>query len=190
MDTTINATVQNNVQNDVQTAVQPTVQPTQNAATVQPTAQPTQKKVTAKVTAVYFEKYDDNQYFTISLRLNKPLKLMKQNDAGIYEETTTVFLSKPAAALLQDVNDDIAAYYLSMQGATQQSLSTALSGAELTIRQKLLVAGETDGDVTNESDHDQWFSFIDKLTVSKMAKLVMSKQLGLSIDELKLLLED
>ena len=116
--------------------------------------------------------------------------MMKQNDAGIYEETTTAFLSKPAAALLQDVNDDIAAYYLSMQGATQQSLSTALSGAEVTIHQKLFAAGETDGDVANETDHDQWFSFIDKLTVSKMGKLVMAKQLGLSIDELKLLLEE
>lgn len=150
----------------------------------------TQNKVTAKVTAVYFEKYDDNQYYTISLRLNKPLKMMKQNDAGIYEETTTVFLSKPAAALLQDVNDDIAAYYLSMQGATQQSLSTALSGAEVTVRQKLFAAGEAADGVANETDHDQWFSFIDKLSISKMAKLVMSKQLGLSIDELKLLLEE
>lgn len=154
------------------------------------TATVAQNKVTAKVTAVYFEKYDDNQYYTISLRLNKPLKMMKQNDAGIYEETTTAFLNKPAAALLEGVADDVANYYLAVQGISATTLSTALSGAEVAVRQKLFAAGEAADGVANETDHDQWFSFIDKLTVIKMAKLVMSKQLGLSIDELKLLLEE
>ena len=168
-----------------------------NAAQTAPTdvaqnaAQPvTQSKLTAKATSVYFNKYEENSYYTISLRLNKSLKLMIQNNSGLYEDGTSQFLNKPAAAILEKVTDDVANYYLATQGITAATLTTALSGAELTIRQKLFAAGESDGDVANESDHDQWFTFIDKLTISKMAKLVMSKQLGLSIDELKLLLEE
>lgn len=160
----------------------------QNAAAT--AAQPTQNKLNVKATAVYFNKYENNSYYTISLRLSKPLKLMVQNTAGLYEDGTSQFLNKPAAAILEKVTDDVANYYLATQGVSITTLTTALSGAELTIRQKLFAAGETDGEITNESDHDQWFTFIDKLSISKMAKLVMSKQLGLSIDELKLLLEE
>lgn len=149
-----------------------------------------QNKVIAKVTAIYFTKHEDNSYYTITLRLNKALKVMKEGDDGLYKEDTTLFLSKPAAALLQDLSDDVANYYLATQSVTQQTLSTALSGAEVAVRQKFFAAGEAADDVANETDHDQWFTFIDKFTVSKMAKLVMSKQLGLSIDELKLLLEE
>ena len=170
---------------------------TVNAAQTAPTdvaqnaAQPvTQSKLTAKVTSVYFNKYEENSYYTISLRLNKSLKLMVQNESGLYEDGTSQFLNKPAGAMLEKVTDDVANYYLATQGISATTLSTALSSAELTIRQKLFAAGETDGEITNESDHDQWFTFIDKLSISKMAKLVMSKQLGLSIDELKLLLEE
>ena len=159
---------------------------TTNAQTV---AQTTQNKVVAKVTSIFYTKYEDNSYYTIALRLNKSLKLMKEGDDGLYSEVATQFINKPAAALLQDVDDDIAAYYLATQGISATTLSTALSGAEVTVRQKFFAAGEAADGVANETDHDQWFTFIDKFAISKMAKLVMAKQLGLSIDELKLLLE-
>jgi len=80
-------------------------------------------------------------------------------------------------------------YFIAVKGADVESLKTALSGATIKIEQKFFAAGEAADGVANETDHDQWFSFIVDVKISKPAVLVMAKQLGLGIDELKLLLE-
>ena len=169
---------------DTTTATTTATTAAQNAAAAQLT-----NKLSVKVTSVFFTKYEENQYYTLALRLNKALKVMKEGNDGLYSESTTQFLNKPAAAVLQDVTDDIASYYLAVKGINSATLSTALSGAEVTLTQRFFAAGETKDDVTNDTDHDQWFTFVTAIKISKMAKLVMSKELGLSIDELKLLLE-
>lgn len=160
-----------------------------NAAT-EATVQPVVKNsVKAVVNGVYINQFEDQAYKTLSLMLTKPLKVMKQNDAGLYEETTTQFLSLPVSAALAQINDEIVNYFIAVMGADVETLKIALSGSTIEIDQKLFTAGQVDGDVANESDHDQWFSFIKSIKVSKMAALVMSKKLGLGLDELKLLLE-
>lgn len=121
--------------------------------------------------------------------LDKQLKVMKLTEAGVYEETTTQFLSLPVSAALAQISDEVLNYFIAVKGADADSLKTALSGATIKVEQKLFVAGETIDGVSNETDHDQWFSFIIDVKISKPAVLVMAKQLGLGIDELKLLLE-
>lgn len=145
--------------------------------------------VKAAVNGVYINQFEDQSYKTLSLMLSKPLKIMKQNDAGLYEETTTQFLSLPVSAALAQIEDDVVNYFIAVKGADVETLKIALAGAIIDIDQKLFTAGQVDGDVANETDHDQWFSFIKNLKVSKMATLVMTKQLGLGLEELKLLLE-
>ena len=146
-------------------------------------------KVKCAVQAVYLNQYDENPYKTLSLLVNTQLKLMKQNDAGLYEETTTSFISLPLAAALAQINDEVVNYFIAIKGTEIEALKTALSGAEIEAEQKLLIAGETTGDVTNDSGHDQWFTFIKKVKISKMATLVMANQLGISIADLKALLD-
>lgn len=146
--------------------------------------------VKATVNGVYINQFEDQNYKTLSLMLNKPLKVMKQNDAGVYEETTTQFLSLPVSAALSQINDDVMNYFISVKGADVETLKTALSGAAIEIDQKMFAAGESADDVANETDHDQWFSFIKSVKVSKMAILVMTKQLGLDLADLKMLLEE
>lgn len=144
----------------------------------------------AVVKAVYIQQFDEQNYKTLSLMLDKPLKVIRQNDAGLYEETTTQFLSLPVAAALSQISDDVMNYFISVKGAEIDNLKTALSGAKIDITQRLFTAGETADDITNDTDHDQWFSFIKNVKLSKIAQLTMAKQLGLSIEDLKMLLED
>jgi hypothetical protein len=185
----------NNVQNPetvVENVVKNAPETAANEAPAAPeTAAPAiiKNHVKATVTAVSLAQFDGQNYKTLGLRLNKSLKWMKQNDAGLYEETATPFLNIPLSAALSQITDDVMNYYLAVKGAEVENLKTALSGAEIDVDQRLFTAGETIDDVANETDHDQWFSFIKSVKVSKMATLVMTKQLGLSIDELKLLLD-
>ena len=146
--------------------------------------------VKATVNGVYINQFEDQSYKTLSLMLNKPLKVMKEGDDGLYHEVSTQFLSLPVSAALSQINDDVMNYFIAVKGADVDALKTALSGAAIEIDQKLFAAGESADDVANESDHDQWFSFIKSVKVSKMATLVMAKQLGLDLAELKLLLEE
>ena len=146
--------------------------------------------VKATVQGIFVNQFEDQAYKTLSLMLNKPLKVMKQNDAGLYEETTSQFLSLPVSAALSQISDDVMNYFLAVKGADVDALKTALSGAAIEVEQKLVAAGETVDDVANEGDHDQWFSFIKNVKVSKMAMLVMAKQLGLDLADLKLLFEE
>jgi len=145
-------------------------------------------KVKCAVQAVYLNQYDDNPYKTLSLLVNTQLKVMKQNDAGLYEESTSSFISLPLAAALAQINDEVVNYFIAIKGTEIEDLKTALSGAEIEAEQRLLIAGETSGDVTNDTGHDQWFTFIKKVNISKMATLVMANQLGISIADLKALL--
>lgn len=145
--------------------------------------------VKANVQSVFINQFEDQAYKTLSLMLNKPLKVMKQNDAGIYEETTTQFLSLPVSAALSQIEDDVLNYFVAVKGADAETLKTALGGATIEVDQKLFAAGQTEGDIANETDHDQWFSFIKKVNPSKMAMLVMASQLGVSLGDLKAIME-
>lgn len=145
--------------------------------------------VKANVQSVFINQFEDQAYKTLSLMLNKPLKVMKQNDAGIYEETTTQFLSLPVSAALSQIEDDVLNYFVAVKGADAETLKTALGGATIEVDQKLFAAGQTEGDIANETDHDQWFSFIKKVNPSKMAMLVMASQLGVSLSDLKAIME-
>ena len=145
--------------------------------------------VKANVQSVYLAQFEDQNYKTLSVMLNKPLKVMKQNDAGLYEETTTQFLSLPVSAALAQINDDVVNYFIAVKGADAETLKTALGGATIEVDQKLFTAGQTEGDIANESDHDQWFSFIKKVVPSKMAMLVMASQLGVAVSDLKAIME-
>ena len=145
--------------------------------------------VKANVQSVFINQFEDQAYKTLSLMLNKPLKVMKQNDAGIYEETTTQFLSLPVSAALSQIEDDVLNYFVAVKGADAETLKTALGGATIEVDQKLFTAGQAEGDVANETDHDQWFSFIKKVSPSKMAMLVMASQLGVSLGDLKAIME-
>ena len=145
--------------------------------------------VKANVRSVFVNQFEEQNYKTLSLMLDKPLKIMKLTDSGIYEETTTQFLSLPVSAALAQISNEMMNYFIAVKGADAESLKTALSGATIKVEQKLFVAGETIDGISNETDHDQWFSFIIDVKISKPAVLVMAKQLGLGIDELKLLLE-
>lgn len=151
--------------------------------------QVTMNKVKANVQSVFINQFEDQAYKTLSLMLNKPLKVMKQNDAGIYEETTTQFLSLPVSAALSQIEDDVLNYFVAVKGADAETLKTALGGATIEVEQKLFAAGQAEGDVANETDHDQWFSFIKKVSPSKMAMLVMASQLGVSLGDLKAIME-
>lgn len=145
--------------------------------------------VKANVRSVFVNQFEEQNYKTLSLMLNKPLKVMKLAESGVYEETTTQFLSLPVSAALAQISNEMMNYFIAVKGADVESLKTALSGATIKIEQKFFTAGEAADGVANETDHDQWFSFIIDVKISKPAVLVMSKQLGLSIDEMKLLLE-
>ena len=145
--------------------------------------------VKATVQSVYINQFEEQNYKTLSLMLNKPLKVMKENDAGVYEETSTSFLSLPVSATLSQIDDDVLNYFLAVKGADIDTLRTALGGATIEVDQKLFAAGQTDGDITNETEHDQWFSFIKKLVPSKMAMLVMASQMGVSVADLKAIME-
>lgn len=145
--------------------------------------------VKANVQSVFINQFEDQAYKTLSLMLNKPLKVMKQNDAGIYEETTTQFLSLPVSAALSQIEDDVLNYFVAVKGADAETLKTALGGATIEVDQKLFTAGQAEGDIANETDHDQWFSFIKKVNPSKMAMLVMASQLGVSLGDLKAIME-
>ena len=158
------------------------------SANVNETVNTVINKVKCAVQSVFLNQYDENPYKTLSLLVNTQLKVMKQNDAGLYEESTSSFISLPLAAALAQINDEVVNYFIAIKGTEIEALKTALSGAEIEAEQKLLIAGETSGDVTNDTGHDQWFTFIKKVKISKMATLVMANQLGISIADLKALL--
>lgn len=157
------------------------------SANVNETVNTVINKVKCAVQSVFLNQYDENPYKTLSLLVNTQLKLMKTNDAGLYEETTTNFISLPLSAAIAQINDEVVNYYIAIKGTEIEALKTALSGAEIEAEQRLLAAGEVSGDVTNNTGHDQWFTFIKKVKISKMAILVMANQLGISVADLKAL---
>lgn len=145
--------------------------------------------VKATVQGVYVNQFEEQNYKTLSLMLSKPLKVMKENDAGVYEETSTSFLSLPLSKALSQIDDAVLNYFLAVKGADVENLRTALGDATIEVDQKIFAAGKTEDDTTNSTDHDQWFSFIKKLVPSKMAVLVMAGQLSVSIADLKAIME-
>ena len=90
---------------------------------------------------------------------------MIEGNDGTWVEETRNSLIIPMAAFLACDNDAIISYYIARNGATEDILRDCYSAATLKIRQQYLAAGETIDDLTNASDHDQWFSVIEKVNV-------------------------
>lgn len=146
-------------------------------------------KVKTTVRSVYLNQFGDNKAYTLSLWVDTKMKVRLMNDAGLYEESTTNFISLPVIAGLAQINNEVVNYFIAIKGVDIETLKTALSGAEIECEQRLLAAGETSGDVTNDKGHDQWFTFIKKVKISRMAMLTMASQLNINVSDLKALLE-
>ena len=122
--------------------------------------------VTARINRVtILEKDETRAYTSLSLSLSSPLNVMIEGNDGTWVEETRNSLIIPMAAFLATDNDAIISYYIARNGATEDILRDCFSAATLKIRQQYLAAGETIGDLTNASDHDQWFSVIEKVNV-------------------------
>lgn len=122
--------------------------------------------VTARINRVtILEKDEARPYTSLSLSLSKPLNVMIEGNDGTWVEETRNSLIIPMAAFLACDSDAITSYYIARNGATEDILRDCYSAATVKIRQQYLAAGETNGDLTNTSDHDQWFSVIEKLSV-------------------------
>jgi hypothetical protein len=122
--------------------------------------------VTARINRVtILEKDEERPYTSISLGLSSPLNVMIEGNDGTWAEETRNSLIIPMAAFLACDNDAIISYYIARNGATEDILKDCYSAATVKIRQQYLAAGETIKDLTNASDHDQWFSIIEELNV-------------------------
>jgi hypothetical protein len=122
--------------------------------------------VTARINRInILEKDEARPYTSISLSLSSPLNVMIEGNDGVWVEETRNSLIIPMAAFLACDNDAIISYYIARNGATEDILRDCYSAATLKIRQQYLAAGETIDDLTNASDHDQWFSVIEKVNV-------------------------
>ena len=122
--------------------------------------------VTARINRVtVLEKDEARPYTSISLSLSSPLNVMIEGNDGTWVEETRNSLIIPMAAFLACDSDVITSYYIARDGATEDTLRDCYAAATVKIRQQYLAAGETIDDLTNASDHDQWFSVIEKLSV-------------------------
>lgn len=135
------------------------------------------EKINAKITGIDVVKFEGQDYSTISLRLNKPIKKVVENEAGVYEEANTSFVSMPMSAFLATVNDDNINYYLGSKGATVENIKTAFSSAEIVLSQTLLTAGEVKGDFKNDKDHDVYFNVVSSVKPSKLAIIKIAAEL-------------
>ena len=120
--------------------------------------------VTARINRVTILEKDEARPYT-SISLSSPLNVMIEGNDGTWVEETRNSLIIPMAAFLACDNDAIISYYIARNGATEDILRDCYSAATLKIRQQYLAAGETIDDLTNASDHDQWFSVIEKVNV-------------------------
>lgn len=139
----------------------------------------TVKKIEVKVQGVYLNKFDDNDYQTISLRLNKPIKIMRADDNGDYKEDSTNFLSMPLSAAFDQMQNDTINYFIGVTSPDEHNLRIALSSAKLVIDECLVPEGETvKGFGENTTDHDQYFHVIASCTPTKLGKAVIAASLG------------
>ena len=137
------------------------------------------EKINAKITGVDVVKFEGQEYSTISLRLNKNIKKMVENEAGVYEESTTPFVSMPISAFLAQVNDDAINYYLGTKGANVENIKTAFANADITVAQILVAAGKTEGKFTNDKEHDTYFNDVSNVKPSKLAIIKIASELGI-----------
>lgn len=137
------------------------------------------EKVNAKITGIDVAKFEGQEYSTISIRLNKQVKKMVENEAGIYEESTTPFVSMPISAFLATVNDDNINYYLATKGADVENIKTAFANAEVNLTQILVGAGKTEGNFSNDKDHDVYFNVVSSVKPSKLAIIKIASELGI-----------
>lgn len=135
--------------------------------------------VTVKVTNIDIQKFEGQEYYTISFRLNKPIKKMVENDNGIYEDAKTSFISMPMSAFLASVNDDSINYYLSTKGVEVENVKTAFAGASLKIAQRKVAANETYKEFTNEKTHDVYFNELQSVKACKLAIVKIAAELGI-----------
>jgi len=135
--------------------------------------------VTVKVTNIDLQKFEGQEYYTISFRLNKPIKKMVENETGIYEDAKTSFISMPMSAFLSTVNDDSINYYLSTKGAELENIKTAFAGATLKIAQRKVAANETYKEFTNEKAHDVYFNELTSVKACKLAIVKIAAELGI-----------
>lgn len=141
--------------------------------------------VTARINRVtILEKDEARPYTSLSLSLSSPLNVMIEGNDGVWVEETRNSLIIPMAAFLATDTDDVVSYYIARFGATEDILRDCYAAATVKIRQQYLAAGETNGDLTNASDHDQWFSVIEKITVGRLVHPIIAGKLGLPVDAL------
>lgn len=145
--------------------------------------------VTARINRVtILEKDEARPYTSLSLSLSSPLNVMIEGNDGTWVEETRNSLIIPMAAFLASDNDDVVSYYIARFGATEDILRDCYAAATVKIRQQYLAAGETIDDLTNASDHDQWFSVIEKITVGRLVHPIIAGKLGLPVDALSAIL--
>lgn len=142
--------------------------------------------VTARINRVtILEKDEARPYTSLSLSLSSPLNVMVEGNDGVWVEETRNSLIIPMAAFLATDSDPVINYYIARLGATEDVLRDCYASATVKIHQQYLAAGETVGDLTNASDHDQWFSVIDKISVfSSLVYSIIAARLGLPIEAL------
>lgn len=137
------------------------------------------KTIKAKVQGVFVNKFEDNEYQTLSLRLNQNLKIMRADDNGDYKEENTPFLSMPLSAALNQIDNDVINYFVGVTTPDEHTLRTALSSASITIEEELVPEGETvEGFGENSTDHDQYFHVIKSCAPTKLGKAVIAASLG------------
>ena len=145
--------------------------------------------VTARINRVtILEKDEARPYTSLSLSLSSPLNVMIEGNDGTWVEETRNSLIIPMAAFLACDSDDVVSYYIARFGATEDILRDCYAAATVKIRQQYLAAGETIDDLTNASDHDQWFSVIEKITVGRLVHPIIAGKLGLPVDALSAIL--
>lgn len=145
--------------------------------------------VTAKINRVtILEKDEARPYTSLSLSLSSPLNVMIEGNDGVWVEETRNSLIIPMAAFLACDTDDVVSYYIARFGATEDILRDCYAAATVKIRQQYLAAGETIDDLTNASDHDQWFSVIEKISVGRLVHPIIASKLGLPLDALSAIL--
>lgn len=141
--------------------------------------------VTAKIIRVtILEKDEVRPYTTLSLGLSSPLNVMIEGNDGTWVEETRNSLIIPMAAFLANDNDNVVNYYIARFGATEDILRDCYTLATVKIRQQYLASGETIDDLTNASEHDQWFSIIEKITVDSLVHPIIASKLGVPVEAL------
>lgn len=137
------------------------------------------EKINAKIIGVDIVKFEGQEYSTISLHLNKKVKKITENEAGVPEEIKIPFVSMPISAFLEQVNDESINYFLSTTGTTVENAKIALSNADVTVTQTLVGAGKTEGKYTNDKTHDTYFNDVSNVKPSKLAIITIASRLGI-----------